>query len=437
MTLQITVELLNRTFRGRAADQSATTWPPSPVRLLGALLQGAHNLDGADDPGGPSGQCALARQALAQLTTAAPPLIIAPAPPVELADTTIWFAPRAADDHKEGLKRFVAQHPSTASFNRVSKPRTVSLLPQGNEVRFYVAADVTSDQQWLALKAAAAAVPFFGSSTDHAQISIERLDAVPEPSAGEHLWRPAPAGSTDTGAQLRTWTPETITWLDDNHSHGGAAVADWRIRTTRYTQRPIPGANSKPEVDGNVHMLTLRAPITLRRYAERVAAVPGWQGAEILPAVEFNEPDRVRGIGLYGPGRDAALAAAPEDLVGESVLFPGSFTSWEVSTWVGPAQRWQSATASAAHRDPRVARIQLDTELRSHGLRLTALSRSPLTRWHSRQLAVPSNYGLWFLTAEAVDLDSDPVSGPIRIGQCLPSGAGLLTPIWTSQGERR
>jgi hypothetical protein len=431
MTLRITVELLNRTFRGRAGDQSETTWPPSPVRLLGALLRGAHSLDGADDPDEPSGLCALARQALARVTAAAPPIIIAPEPPVELAHRTTWFAPRDAGDDKEGRKKLVAQPPSTASFNRVPKSRTVSLLPLGNEVRFYVAVDVMSDQHWLALKAAAAAVPFFGSSIDHAQITIEQVDSAPEPSPGEHVWRPAPAGSADTGAQLRTWTPDTIAWLDDNHAHGGASIADWRVRTTRYTQRPLPASSSGPRVGGTVHMLTLRAPITLRSYAERVAAVPGWDGAGILPAVEFNAPDRVRGIGLYGAGSDAALAVAPEELLDQSGLFPGSFTSWELGTWIGPAPRWQSATASAAHRDPRVARMQLDTELRSHGLRLTALSRSPLARWHSRQLAVPSNYGLWFLTAEAVDPDSDPVTGPIRIGECLPSGAGLLTPIRT------
>jgi len=426
MALRITVELLNGTFRGRAGDQSETAWPPSPVRLLGALLRGAHSLDGADDSA-PSGACALARQALVQVTAAGPPVIIAPAPPVELAHKTVWFAPRDAGGPTAEMKKLVAQPAAAASANRVPKSRTVSLLPLGNEVRFHVAADIADEQQWIALAAAGRAVPFFGSSTDHAQITMERVDTPPEQTLGEYLWRPVRTPATNSGVKLRTWTPDTIEWFDDNHADGGAPIPDWRVTTTTYTSRPLQ--DDAGESSG-FYMLALPAPITLRDYAERVTAVQGWAGADILPAVEFNAPNKVRGFGLYGPGLDGALAQAPDELL-ESGDFPGAFTSWKPATWIGPAKRWQSATASAAHRDPRVARTQLDTDLRSQGLRLTALSRSPLTRWHSRQLAVPSNYGLWFITAEAIDLDSDPVTGPIRIGECLASGAGLLTPTRT------
>jgi hypothetical protein len=424
MAVGVTVELLAGTFRGRAGDQTATTWPPSPVRLIGALLNGAHNLDGGDySPA--AGRCALARQALSVLVSAPPPVIVTPEEPIELASGTAWYAARSGDD--KALKELVEMPRALASANRVGKPRTVSLLPVGSSLRYYIDADIHDENQWGALSAAARAVPFFGSSMDHAQITVDRIDTRPEPMLGEHVWGPASDSSRRSMRSLRTWTPETLAWFDDVHRAGGESVADWRISTTPYTHlAPTPRA----EFGGgspDFHMLTLGSPITLRDYAERVSTVSGWNGMDVLPAVEFNAPDKVRGFGLYGPGTAAALNSAPPNLV-DGADFPGSFVSWERSTWVGPSKRWQSATPSAAHRDARVARIQLDAELRQCGLRLTEMSPRPVRRWHSSKLCVPANYGLWFITAECEDPQGDPIAGPVRAGACISSGAGLLTP---------
>lgn len=433
MPIQVNVELLCGSYRGRAVDQDRTSWPPSPVRMLGALLAGAHSLDGSHGDT-PTGKCADARRALEQITTAPPPLIVTPEAPVELADTVVWFAPRdAGDSYRVELSRLVRRPAVLSSSNLVSKPRTVSLLPLGNVIRFNIDTDIDDEQLWSALASAAAAVPFFGSSADPAQITVERVETYPEPEHGEHLWRPVPAAAART-APLRCWTPATVSWFDDNHIHRGAPVADWRVTTTNYTQRPARILDPGSPENGHFHMLTLPAPITMLEYADRLAGVQGWKNADILPAVEFNAPDRVRGFGLYGPRVDELLDSAPDDLIGGD--FPGSFHAWEPATWVGPSRRWVSATPTAAHRDPRAARVQIETQLERLGLRLTALSHRPFKPWHIRRLRVPVHYGLWFLTAEVPDLDSNPISGPLRIGECQSSGAGLLTPDRTSRARR-
>ncbi len=424
MPVCFTVELLNGTFRGRSGDQTATAWPPSPVRLIGALLSGAHNLDGAD-PATPSGPCASARRALETVIAAPPPIIVTPEEPLELAGGTTWFAPRTGDG--EAIKKLVEAPGVAASSNRTLKPRTVSLLPVGSVIRYYVDADIADGEQWEALCSAAHSVPYFGSSVDHAQVTVERVEAEPEYALGGHVWGPLAPDSNRTGRALRTWTRETLAWFDDVHRAGGESIADWRITTTTYAHvAPTPGASIFRGC-GDFHMLTLNSPITLREFASRVAGEPEWVGADIFPAVEFNAPDRVRGFGLYGAGTGEALAAAPADLAAGADA-PGSFTSWNRSTWCGPARVWQSATAAADHRDARVARKQLDADLRRYGLRLTEISSRPFTRWHSKRLSVPPNYGLWFVTAECAEPQEDPIAGPVRIGECLSSGAGLMTP---------
>jgi hypothetical protein len=394
------------------------------VRLVGALINGAHSLDGADESA-PERLCAAARSALEAVVCAPPPIIVTPEEPLDLSRGTTWFAPRAGDADEN--KKLVEAPSITASSNRTAKTRTVSLLPVGSTIRYYVSVDIPAGEQWDALCAAAHAVPFFGASTDHAQVTVERVDVEPEYQLGEHVWGPLAAGTNRVSRTLRIWTPDTIAWFDDVHRAGGGSAADWRITTTEYAHiAPSPPAPAR-NAGGEFHMLTLNSPITLREFAERVAAEPGWSGADVFPAVEFNAPNRVRGFGLFGNGVAAALAAAPADLA-TGADFPGSFVAWERSTWFGPWRNWQSATPAAAHRDPRVARRQLEVQLRQYGLTLTDLSNRPFARWHSRLLSVPSNYGLWFITAECEDPQGDPITGPVRVGECLSSGAGLMTP---------
>lgn len=423
MAVCVTVELIAGTFRGRAGDQTATTWPPSPVRLIGALLNGAHNLDGGEEPTSLD-RCSLARQALSVLVAAPPPVIVTPEKPIELASGTTWYAARSGDD--KSLKDLVETPRALLDSNRMGKPRTISLLPLGSSLRYYIDADIHDENQWDALLAAARAVPFFGSSMDHAQLTVDRIDTVPEPFLGEHVWGPASVGSRRSTCEIRTWTSETLAWFDDVHRAGGGSVADWRISTTPYAQTSPMSKKESGKSNTDFHMLALTSPITLRDFAKRVSMVPEWDGSNVLPAVEFNAPDKVRGFGLYGPHAEAALNAAPVELLDTD--FPGSFVSWEQSTWVGPSKRWQSTTPSAAHRDVRIARMQLDSDLQQLGLRLVDMTPRSFTRWHSVNLSVPANYKLWFITAETIDPDGEPITGPVRAGACLASGAGLLTP---------
>lgn len=441
MSVLITVHLHGRTFRGRAGDASRTAWPPSPARLIGALLRGAHALDGAD-PHQPSGACAQARAAIRSLTSAPAPKIYTPEAPRELARNQTWYARRNAPEtlrvSAKEMERYVDLKCAFDVRTMEAKPFTVSLLPDGDTL-FYLVDTDPSDSAVAALDAAAQQVPFFGASSDHATISVRAADAGPDDSELT-IWVP---DDTRRDATVRGWTENTVDWFDARHllavEESGASTmlhGDWRVPEISYRKTTVAYQRAGAEPSGGEHAL-LVIPLpraeTFHRFRELVNSFPESLRTRAFPAVDLSRAGVVRGIGIpeaTTADRDAAFAALPDEVLDFEPV--AGLRSWAAQTWQGPAPLWVSATPAAAHRDPRIARAQLTHALATRGLTLTAMVRNPTLRFQTRALPAESRFGLWFVTAEPADLDTvgrlpSPV-GPIVIGDEKDKGCGVMLP---------
>lgn len=450
MAVTVHIDLISHTFRGRAACQQRSAWPPSPARLVGALLAGAHTLPGAD-PDSPSGQCQAARKALSTLTAAPLPMIVTPAPPVEMADNDLtWYAPdhpvgnlfekpkkntssgqvSVTDDGRKSakvLRKVVSPPTGMDASNKQPKTRTVSQLPLGTRVTYVIAAEIADGEQLDALRAAAQAVPYFGASCDHAVVTVGRDDCTVDELQenlrdGEQVWVAA-TGRGRSGSTIRGWSAATVEFFDDIHRDGGTpAAADARVPETRYVR--YRGKISEDPRHENLLILPFSGGVkSLRQFAVIAAGLDTDEHVLVLPALDRNRGDRVRGAILVGPGRhEVADRYADVFALDNDVLSTGM----NPPTWVGPSERWESVTPIAGHPDSFIARGEIELDLREQGLQLVAMTGGGWRKWHTTRLDLLVQYGRWFVTART--LDGQPISGPIRIGACETAGAGLLAP---------
>lgn len=421
MAIRLSITWHGGTFRGRAADPTRTCWPPSPARMVGALLAGAHNLDGQDRDA--------ARDAIGALTALPNPLIVTGAQPVELADNLQWFTPRNAgmpDDDKNhatgGIKAFLDAMPGVDAINRTTKARTASLLPGAYQMAYLIDGEL-GGAQVEALRSAAAEVPYFGASTDQATVTVE----VAVASAGELadelcweglcVWEPSAGGTP-----IRAWTPDTVAFYDDRFECGGTKVdADPRVPLTGY--RPRSRAE-KPA----------KWPLLIRALAEGPAVIGDWPqllgsvrervsglDVAVFPAVDMSRANRVLGIIFTGGDRARGVSACSGllDPVADS-----AHVTLQPRTWSGPATVWESVTGMVAHRDAFIARGEAELICADAGLSLVDLSSQPWRRGQGTVPGVGRQYRQWFIRAAS----DEPTAGPISVGRFAETGAGLLAP---------
>lgn len=298
---------------------------------------------------------------------------------------------------------------------------------------------------------AAATVPFLGAATDQSLISItfddapvndvsRRITAASTRSTLQ-VWKPMAGQVLDRDGDriLRGWSEGTVAFYDDAFERGGEpVVGDVRIPDTRYridntdTATAASGtAAAEPAAPVVIREFT-RGTVTMRTFAtlatrirERLDGVD----VRLLPALDRNRADSVRGVIFAGPGRWDGLRAAAGIVTDEPLSDAVSLTP---ATWCAPSTLWESATPVASHRDPKIARAHVEHDLRAQGLHLVAIDPKPWQPWQSRRLAIGGEYGLWFITAAA----DEPIPGPICIGSCQQAGAGLLRPTKTAAVSR-
>lgn len=411
--IHIEVCLHNRTFRGRAGDGCRTAWPPSPARLIGALLSGAHRLDDA--------HCAAARSAIQELTELPDdPLIVAGPAPVELAARLHWYTKRNAPWRNSechvfaDLVRIIGGLPGVQPSKGV-KARTVSLLPGDNLMIYEVPGELPAASV-TALTAAAHAVTHFGTHGDFASVTVDVGKSVRDDTDAAVL-EPAPGGEI----AVRCWTPRTVEFYDALFDAGiGRVDADPRVPIVRYRQRSVTVTESR---DALIVRALLDGPVPLSKYryvhAEATQLASG-KNVELFPAVDRRDARQVHGLIFSGEDRAEAVASCARlvDQMSNPVL-----VTLRAEAWSGPAAVWESVTGMVAHRDAFIARREAEVFCSDAGLELLDIAPQP---WRHGQGVVPGigcPYRQWFVRAVS---RSGPRTGPIAIGRFTETGAGLL-----------
>ncbi|BBY54095.1 hypothetical protein H7J07_05655 [Mycobacterium koreense] len=435
MALDVTIRLHNNTFRGRAGDPDTTAWPPSPARLIGALLAGAHALRPVH--GEPDALADSAVAAVEALTAAPLPAVVTGSEPVEMAGNTAWFTTKSpwtvklAEKDRSGKEATPAELASVIepvhsvdARNKVVKSRTLSLLTGSNVIRYLIDTEVPGPSL-AALRSAAELIGHFGSATDIATVTVADhragLDELTaQVDADETVWVPERSGAA--GVLVRGWTPATVSFYDDMFADGGAALrGDPRVPMVRYRPigpppPPLPSLIVRPFTGGVRSMKEFPAI-----YAQTAELLDGLD-VDVHPALDRNREGRVRGLILGGADRDEAVVRL-DGLLDPDVA--DGYAALDPDTWSGPSRQWESVTSLVAHHDPFIARGEVEVFLSDVGLRLAAMTASPWKQFQSPAHGIGAGYRHWYVTATS----DEPLAGPIRAGRFPETGAGLLAPV--------
>ncbi|GAA2094543.1 type I-G CRISPR-associated protein Csb2 [Brevibacterium salitolerans] len=435
MAIAVTVRLLRPAFHG-LDSQGQAQWPPAPVRLLGALKAGAHAL-------GDSQTAKRAHTALARIAGSPPPVIHTPEAkdlriPGTYTDRT-WLPEKLTSAHGSKPEQYLGLEAfGLDSKNRDLKPQGAMALA-GHVIDVHVDVDLSSDEI-EALDAAAALVPYFGRSQDHAMLQVRPVERGSTPSSSCVSWYPR----EDAAGQTRGWQPNTIEWMDENYTRVFGEDPALRVlpplAAVAYT-RSLTYHRVRVR-KGSMTVIPLETSIEQHRvqklFLEMSRLMPsGWHVFPLTVSGHAAADGRLVGVGLLGPeGHD--WAQSPAQLVleavananlpsGRSVRLSGAH---EPSTWENPSRRWISTTPLRGFPDARVLSHVLAEEIAArYGSASVVLDAqaSPVRaqdhRWSSEGLT--DGFGQWWVTIET----ADEIEGPLMLGASTDRGFGMFRPI--------
>lgn len=481
--LTVEVTLLHGTIRAGAADDLALTgqpatgeWPPSPARIVAALVAG----DGTRD------RCRVTDGSeLAVFETARPPRIHAD-PPEHVAVSEL--RERFVVDDSTG-KGAVQDYPARTA--REARPG-VRLCPREPRLA-YVWDDITPDAGTLsALRARAARVGYLGCADSPTRLVVHT--GPPSASMPASVWEPGDRGATILPVPFEGYI-DVLDTAFDQFLAGKKVRRSWfRAEHGRYRAPGEPDGSDGAA--GTVVWLRFDRPVPGRRvlavtetlrdafldlYQRHVAGPAGevpallhGHGRESSSA----RPGDVRWLALpdaghpYARGRihGAAVwlpAGTPAEVVEgvrtvawhlRELVRPGWFSTgvrphtgagrpWAAMPrrWQGPSRRWTSVFPVVHERfvRPRPTLADVASWCEHAGLPAPIAfreSRSPLVRGavslHPREVqragrpsAPYSHFEIEF---------ADPVTGPIAIGRARQFGLGLCAPMADeTAGEER
>lgn len=445
--LEVHVEFWRPAFHGLRTT-GEPDWPPSPARLLGALKAGSHALEDSSP-----GQ-ARALAILQRMAEAPPPVITAPRM-IELrlpaTYTEKTWKPSRLTNNQAG--RFL----DTSAIGMDTRSRT--LKPNGgialaeNALVYSIELEI-DDDELRALQRAAAAVPYFGTSKDPADITIrhttdgetigESANLDPET---QQRWQPRARAD----GRSRGWLPNTMQWFDINYERVfgedpvlnqlGPIAAHGYTQPLAYSPRSASRPGEFPIVPftASIPHHSIREPLAAANRRLRAEGIP-WTAFPATVSNSAHADGRLVGIGILPDSdEDRRHGSEAAEMVVESeiaMLDPASDSfpvidpaALRARTWIGPSASWYSATPMRAFPDRRVLEYEVHRELGSRfnarvlEVRATSVPTSKAHRpWADGALA--DGLGQWWLE---VDL-AEPIDGPVVLGRAKDHGFGLFHP---------
>ena len=434
-SIALTADFVTPAFHG-LRDDGEPDWPPSPLRLAGALMSGCHH----DLPD------AEARAALAALVALPQPEVWVP--DHVRADLPATYAPRSgaptsgAVTGKKLAKWADESLVGLASTARVAKP-VGGVYLAGRRV-VYLVDDPRQTVDVAALDRAARRVPYFGRS--HNVCDVSAAHESPDTAADDEAlsrWVPEP----DRRGSTRGWSPASLPWMDANHEitvsgsprprlpAGPYSVAMRYVRPRRVPSIPSPGSA--------IRVLPLRRSQPAGAVRGLMSSLKVPSGTTLFPCV-FTEGEyadgRVLGVAVLSAlsttpsapdpvpllAAESSLRAAHPDLFAE----PGGSSaavSLSPNFWGRSSRVWRSATPLRAFPDIRVVdRILVDELQRITGRSVQLLRADKAPRLPGEQRWRQPGDGLdqWWVS---LMFDTE-VAGPLQAGATQDEGFGLFVP---------
>ncbi|GAA3585684.1 hypothetical protein GCM10022198_06200 [Klugiella xanthotipulae] len=451
----VEIEFYRPAFHGLVSG-GRPEWPPSPVRLLGALKSGAHAIV---EPGLEQRAHAL----LDRIVTAPHPVIEAPlAYDLDIPDSYqdwTWVPDRVTDKTAGaslGLSCFAMD-----SSNRTPKPQGALAL-SGTALRYFITVDV--DQADLAvLQSVAQQVPYFGRSQDPACVCVYESDEARYLSSGEAhdgdktrvVWYPTPH---DRG-KSRGWQSNTIRWMDLNYervfSDDDSINFLPPLPPDGYTQPVVYAPTRAGGVGQDATVIPFERGLEHQRIPSvigelnRLLTGSGWRVIPLTVSAQAHADGRCVGVALTPTPSPGAGAEEPPQTQGERIAAIADWCTEHQKHFRGQAvgqpkalhphrlrphaRHWASTTPMRAFPDVRVLAYETEREIfERYGVkaRVTEASTEPVKRWQHvlSNGSYPDGYRQWWVRIEC----EEKVSGPLLLGASTSEGFGVFQP---AQGE--
>ncbi|HEX4109167.1 MAG TPA: type I-U CRISPR-associated protein Csb2 [Solirubrobacteraceae bacterium] len=272
-------------------------WPPSPVRLLGALLAAAHEAPAID--------LSLARDALQVLCLAAPPVIVGPVDAAPIRGASRW-APRnhgASELRKQGL-----------SPRNLGRERTA--VHKGGTV----VGERPVEMRWLDVELTAARreslarlveeLVFLGTSRSPV---IARILDDPPPAEERDVWEPLPARANGD-ADVRVPDERLLDAFDQRHSARRATGRRGGVESSGHVALVPLGRTVAYGVRERERERAADRTVDPCHWGETVILALDEQRSELRPkagaAYLFARAFRAALLGAYGPSGSPTDAPA-------------------------------------------------------------------------------------------------------------------------------
>ena len=456
------VELLHGTYRADP-DGSAPTgrqthgeWPPSPARLLAALIAA----DGTRD------RCrGTTGEELGLLAAADSPIIHADPDPHHqpLEERYVAGQDRARSQQQEYLAR-----------KGVLVRPGVRVAPRFPSIRFSYDLEI-GDDDLTALEYRAARVGYLGCADSPVRVAVARMPESSIDSAGPPAWVPDPEGqeiiNIHTRGDVERWAAAFDAWSEHGATRGQVLRHQPRTRY-RHPDDPVPNPGlgrvrawlrfQRP-VAGRLAAMVAHGlkQAALARYQQQYGDPPGWLHGHIegeaeyqlaqflvLPNVGHRHSDgKLHGAAVWVPGgvdeteaRNLANSLYSMESLsladGKKISIDRSRGGWTTNPhrWTSPARRWVTVLPAVSDRHQRIDSKAVVRWCKQAGLPKPVeyrISRKPLlpggVDLHPTETCRPghsqtrpyAHIGLVF---------EEKVVGPVLIGAARSYGLGLCAP---------
>jgi CRISPR-associated protein GSU0054/csb2, Dpsyc system len=434
MTCIVRFRFLRMSFHG-LVEKGVSQWPPSPVRVLGALKSGAHALTDSIHKEN-------AFDALAKITKAPPPIIHAPQhtalniPPTYTDRTGLPEKLGSSSEEKPGRYHSLDLF-GINSKNRELKPQDAVALA-GNTLDFVIDVNL-NESQLESLTEAAKLVPYFGRSNDTATVEILGPESSWEPPAYSKTWFPSKFSS----GKWRGWQQNTLTWMDANFervfssdpSVNQLPIIDSgpHVCPLHYSELPIPDATTRLHVEALAKPRNQwQIPSLMGRINKQLPNE--WSAIPLTISGHKHANGKVAGVGLIPPkGTDFANPPLEEfyEALGDDLGGPRPIKTLDPATWSGPARKWRSATPLRAFPNEVVVAHSIAEEYGQSFISIDA-SKQPIEsdQFMWANSTYTDGFGQWWVTIEF----EEPQNGPLVLGASKEDGFGVFLPV---RNERR
>lgn len=415
MSTVISANFIAGTYSGHAESNSA--YPPSPARVLAALVAAAAR----------ASEQSVASDVVRQIAAADSPLIVAPPAYSSGQSESFMSGPRSVEAGKKAKTDTVAgvQRIFGETGGKIQKQVNGHFAVTGK--LFFIWPNLRLSPSALEmLTKLCADVPYLGRECDLVVLQAYETsaDAIREENDEAHaVFAPTPGG----GTRLRAASLAYLDWLHERHESmfgemGREPIAeDHRVRLETYAPAvQVPGTNE------NFLCLPFSKPISLDKAMKYVPLVDGGSGnSAIVLARAGNQYLDGAAVGL-GVFTSSGIKLAPE--FDESILGEDNGTlSLQPRYWMRKARYWMTAVPFVAHPDKWVAEQQVLAKIPN--AEIVELSSSPI-RPSQQRMTADDTHRAWHIALRTPEA----VPGPLALDE--KAGTGVLMPDYAMEGAR-